>query len=240
MQQKINYKDTLNLPRTNFPMKASLQQKEPLIQKSWEKENLFGKIREKSRNREKFLFHDGPPYANGPIHLGHLLNKVLKDLVVRSKILEGFNVDFVPGWDCHGLPIEHKVLKELGEDATAMPALSIRRSCGKYAAKYVKMQSKQMIRLGTLADYKNPYLTMTPDYEAGVLEAFSKLLEKGLVYRDLKPVHLDQSKTVPPLPRRNSNTTKERIKASTCSLKLTTRRCCPRPSMRNRSRGHAL
>ena len=189
MQQKINYKDTLNLPRTDFAMKANLQQKEPLIQKSWEKENLFKKIREKNLDREKFLFHDGPPYANGPIHLGHLLNKVLKDLVVRSKIMEGFNVDFVPGWDCHGLPIEHKVLKELGEDASAMPALSIRRNCGKYAAKYVKMQSKQMIRLGTLGNYKEPYLTMTPDYEAGVLEAFSKLLEKGLVYRDLKPVH---------------------------------------------------
>ncbi len=189
MQQKINYKDTLNLPRTNFAMKANLQQKEPLIQKSWEKENLFEKIREKSRNCEKFLFHDGPPYANGPIHLGHLLNKVLKDLVVRSKIMEGFNVDFVPGWDCHGLPIEHKVLKELGEDAAAMPALSIRRNCSKYARKYIKTQSKQMIRLGTIGDYEKPYLTMTPDYEAGVLEAFSQLLEKGLVYRDLKPVH---------------------------------------------------
>ncbi len=189
MQKKINYKDTLNLPRTDFAMKANLQQKEPLIQKSWEKESLFEKIREENRNREKFIFHDGPPYANGPIHLGHLLNKVLKDLVVRSKIMEGFDVDFVPGWDCHGLPIEHKVLKELGEDSTAMPALSIRRNCSKYAAKYVKMQSKQMIRLGTLADYKKPYLTMTPDYEAGVLEAFSQLLEKGLVYRDLKPVH---------------------------------------------------
>ncbi len=189
MQEKINYKDTLNLPRTNFPMKANLQQKEPIIQKSWKKENLFIKIREKNRDREKFLFHDGPPYANGPIHLGHLLNKVLKDLVVRSKIMEGFNVEFVPGWDCHGLPIEHKVLKELGEDAASMPALSIRRNCSKYARKYVKTQSKQMIRLGTIGDYEKPYLTMTPDYEAGVLEAFSKLLEKGLVYRDLKPVH---------------------------------------------------
>lgn len=189
MQEKINYKDTLNLPRTDFPMKANLQQKEPVIQKSWNKENLFAKIREKNRNCEKFLFHDGPPYANGPIHLGHLLNKVLKDLVVRSKIMEGFNVEFVPGWDCHGLPIEHKVLKELGEDAAAMPALSIRRSCSKYARKYVKTQSKQMIRLGTTGDYEKPYLTMTPDYEAGVLEAFSQLLEKGLVYRDLKPVH---------------------------------------------------
>ena len=189
MQQKINYKDTLNLPRTDFPMKANLQQKEPVIQRSWEKENLFAKIREKNHNREKFLFHDGPPYANGPIHLGHLLNKVLKDLVVRSKIMEGFDVEFVPGWDCHGLPIEHKVLKELGEDAATIPPLSIRRSCRKYATKYVKTQSKQMIRLGTLANYEKPYLTMTPGYEAGVLEAFSQLLEKGLVYRDLKPVH---------------------------------------------------
>ena len=189
MQQKINYKDTLNLPRTDFPMKANLQQKEPVIQRSWEKENLFARIREKNHNREKFLFHDGPPYANGPIHLGHLLNKVLKDLVVRSKIMEGFDVEFVPGWDCHGLPIEHKVLKELGEDAVTIPALSIRRNCRKYATKYVKTQSKQMIRLGTLANYEKPYLTMTPGYEAGVLSAFSQLLEKGLVYRDLKPVH---------------------------------------------------
>ena len=170
-------------------MKANLQQKEPVIQRSWEKENLFARIREKNHNREKFLFHDGPPYANGPIHLGHLLNKVLKDLVVRSKIMEGFDVEFVPGWDCHGLPIEHKVLKELGEDAATIPALSIRRNCRKYATKYVKTQSKQMIRLGTLANYEKPYLTMTPGYEAGVLSAFSQLLEKGLVYRDLKPVH---------------------------------------------------
>ncbi len=189
MQRKINYKNTLNLPKTDFPMKANLQQNEPIIQKSWEKENLFLKISERKRHSKKFLFHDGPPYANGPIHLGHLLNKVLKDLVVRSKIMEGFNVEFVPGWDCHGLPIEHKVLKELGKNAASMTALSIRRSCGKYAAKYVKMQSKQMVRLGTLADYKKPYLTMTSGYEAGVLEAFSQLLEKGLVYRDLKPVH---------------------------------------------------
>ena len=170
-------------------MKANLQQKEPVIQKSWQKENLYAKIRKRTGGRKKFVFHDGPPYANGPIHIGHLLNKVLKDLVVRSKIMEGFDVEFVPGWDCHGLPIEHKVLKELGQDAAEMPKLAIRRNCRKYAAKYVKMQSKQMIRLGTLADYEKPYLTMTPDYEAGVLEAFAKLLEKGLVYRDLKPVH---------------------------------------------------
>ncbi len=189
MQKEVNYKNTLNLPRTDFPMKANLQQKEPLIQKSWKKEDLFTKILEKNRGRKKFVFHDGPPYANGPIHLGHLLNKVLKDLVVRSKTMEGLSVEFVPGWDCHGLPIEHKVLKELGEDASSMDPLSIRQRCSRYASRYVKTQSKQMVRLGTLGDYEKPYLTMTRGYEAGVLEAFSRLLEKGLVYRDLKPVH---------------------------------------------------
>ena len=112
--KKINYKDTLNLPRTNFPMKANLSQKEPEYQKRWKKIKLYERMRENSRGREKFIFHDGPPYANGPIHLGHLLNKVLKDIVVRSKTMLGNDVDFVPGWDCHGLPIEHKVLKELG------------------------------------------------------------------------------------------------------------------------------
>ena len=189
MSEKKNYKNTLNLPKTDFPMKANLQQKEPLIQKSWKKENLYAKIRERCRGREKFVFHDGPPYANGPIHLGHLLNKVLKDIVVRSKTMEGFDVEFIPGWDCHGLPIEHKVLKELGDRARDMEKLEVRRSCRKYASGYVKTQSKQMTRLGTLADYENPYLTMSPGYEAGVLEVFAKLLEKGLVYRKLKPVH---------------------------------------------------
>jgi len=187
--KKINYKDTLNLPRTDFPMKANLNQKEPEYQKRWKKIRLFERMREKSRGQEKFVFHDGPPYANGPIHLGHLLNKVLKDLVVRSKTMLGYDVDFVPGWDCHGLPIEHKVLRELGDEAKELSKIKIRHKCQSYAEKYVKLQSGQMQSLGTVGDYEHPYLTMTPDYEAGVLEVFSKLLERGLVYRDLKPVH---------------------------------------------------
>ncbi|HVY55193.1 MAG TPA: class I tRNA ligase family protein, partial [Thermodesulfobacteriota bacterium] len=187
--KKINYKDTLNLPRTDFPMKANLNQKEPEFQKRWKKITLFERMREKSSGREKFVFHDGPPYANGPIHLGHLLNKVLKDLVVRSKTMLGYDVDFVPGWDCHGLPIEHKVLKELGDEAKDLSKIKIRYKCQSYAEKYVKLQSGQMQSLGTVGDYGHPYLTMTPDYEAGVLEVFSKLVERGLVYRDLKPVH---------------------------------------------------
>lgn len=187
--KKINYKDTLNLPRTDFPMKANLNQKEPEYQKRWKKIRLFERMREKSKGQEKFVFHDGPPYANGPIHLGHLLNKVLKDLVVRSKTMLGYDVDFVPGWDCHGLPIEHKVMKELGDEAKDLSKIKIRYKCQSYAEKYVKLQSGQMQSLGTVGDYEHPYLTMTPDYEAGVLEVFSKLLERGLVYRDLKPVH---------------------------------------------------
>jgi isoleucyl-tRNA synthetase len=187
--KKINYKDTLNLPRTEFPMKANLNQKEPEYQKRWKKIRLYERMREKSKGLEKFVFHDGPPYANGPIHLGHMLNKVLKDIVVRSKTMLGYDVDFVPGWDCHGLPIEHKVMKEMGEEAKDLSKIKIRYKCQSYAEKYVKLQSGQMQSLGTTGDYEHPYLTMTPDYEAGVLEVFSKLLERGLVYRDLKPVH---------------------------------------------------
>jgi len=187
--KKINYKDTLNLPSTAFPMKANLSQKEPEYQKRWINIELYKRIRQQSEGKNKFIFHDGPPYANGPIHLGHLLNKVLKDIVVRSKTMLGYDVEFVPGWDCHGLPIEHKVLKELGDEAKELSKLKIRYKCQSYAEKYVKLQSKQMQRLGTIGDYNHPYLTMTPDYEAGVLEVFSKLLERGLVYRDLKPVH---------------------------------------------------
>lgn len=186
---KPNYKDTLNLPKTDFAMKANLTQREPEIQKRWAKDNLYEKIREKSRENEKYVFHDGPPYANGPIHLGHLLNKVLKDIVVRSKTMEGYDVDFIPGWDCHGLPIEHKVLKELGDEAKDYTRLKIRNKCQNYADKFVRMQAKQMLRLGTTGNYENPYLTMVPEYESGVLNVFADLVEEGLVYRDLKPVH---------------------------------------------------
>ncbi len=188
-REKPNYKDTLNLPKTDFAMKANLTLREPEIQKRWAKENLYKQIREKSEGNPKYVFHDGPPYANGPIHLGHLLNKVLKDIVVRSKTMEGFDVDFVPGWDCHGLPIEHKVLKDLGDEAKDYTRIKVRNKCQSSAEKFVKMQAKQMQRLGTTGDYDNPYLTMKPEYEAGVLNVFKDLVEAGLVYRDLKPVH---------------------------------------------------
>lgn len=184
-----SYKATLNLPKTAFPMKANLVQNEPQTLKSWQKNDLYNTIRENRKDSPKYHFHDGPPYANGSIHLGHLLNKVLKDIVVRVKTLEGYDVPYVPGWDCHGLPIEHKVMQDLGDKAKTMTPIQIRRKCKTYAEKFVKLQSSQMQRLLTLADYKNPYLTMNPAFEASVLEVFSDLVSKDIVYRALKPVH---------------------------------------------------
>jgi isoleucyl-tRNA synthetase len=187
--EKPSYKKTLNLPKTAFAMKANLVQREPEFQKRWDKLDLYQRMRDARSGAPDFILHDGPPYANGPIHLGHLLNKVLKDIVVRSRCMLGFDTPFVPGWDCHGLPIEHKVLKDLGDKAKDMLAPQIRKRCQDDAAKFVKLQAKQMQRLGTVGDYPDPYLTMNPVYEAATLEVFADLVGKGLVYRDLKPVH---------------------------------------------------
>ena len=187
--QVKSYKATLNLPKTVFPMKANLVQKEPATLKRWQKQGLYKTLRQREHPNGTYVFHDGPPYANGSIHLGHLLNKVLKDIVVRSKSMAGYDCSYIPGWDCHGLPIEHKVMQELGDAAKEMEAFQIRRKCKAYAEKYVKLQATQMQRLLTLADYTHPYLTMNPRYEADVLEVFADLVAKGLVYRALKPVH---------------------------------------------------
>lgn len=197
-EEKNRYKATLNLPQTSFPMKASLVQNEPASLKRWDKLGLYKKVRESRAGKNKFVFHDGPPYANGSIHLGHLMNKVLKDFVVRSKTMQDLDCAYVPGWDCHGLPIEHKVMTELVETKKIDKLLTltedqrrmaVRRECQKYAEKFHKLHTTQMTRLLTLADYENPYLTMKPEYEAGVLEVLASLLDAGLVYRALKPVH---------------------------------------------------
>ncbi|MCK6509301.1 isoleucine--tRNA ligase [Myxococcota bacterium] len=188
-KDKDPYKKTLNLPQTRFAMRANLVQNEPQFQKRWDKIEIFSRIRNQHSPNGPFVFHDGPPYANGSIHLGHLLNKVLKDLVVRSRSMAGFEVNFVPGWDCHGLPIEHKVVQELGDKAREMVPLQIRGRCKTYAEKFIKVQAQQMQRLGTLGDYNHPYITMDPTYEGAVLEVFADLVQEGLVYRALKPVH---------------------------------------------------
>ncbi|MEM7577277.1 MAG: isoleucine--tRNA ligase [Planctomycetota bacterium] len=190
--EKRSYKDTLHLPKTAFAMKANLVQNEPASVKRWAELGVYRKLRERAAKGEtssNFVFHDGPPYANGDIHLGHLLNKCLKDFVVRSHGMMGMDCPYTPGWDCHGLPIEHKVMQELGPAGKEMGPLKIRKKCESYAKKFVKTQSAQMQRLLTLADYDDPYLTMLPKYEAGVLEVFAGMIERGLVYRDLKPVH---------------------------------------------------
>jgi isoleucyl-tRNA synthetase len=197
-EEKNRYRKTLNLPQTKFDMKANLVQNEPASLKRWQAMGLYQKVREARRGAPVFNFHDGPPYANGGIHLGHLMNKCLKDFVVRSKSMQGFDVPYVPGWDCHGLPIEHKVMTELAEAgkleklATLEPgqrSVAVRRECQKHAEKYIKLQRGQMERLLTLADYDNPYLTMAPQYEASTLEVLADLMAQGLVYRAVKPVH---------------------------------------------------
>jgi len=195
---KPNYKDTLNLPKTDFAMKANLAQAEPQSSKRWQEMGLYERVQEARAGAPRFVFHDGPPYANGDIHVGHLLNKVLKDIVVRSRAMDGQLCPYVPGWDCHGLPIEHKVMTEMIEKGKAdklnsltedQRRMAIRRECQKYAEKYQKLQRGQMERLLTLADYDHPYLTMAREYEAAVLEVFADLVENGLVYRALKAVH---------------------------------------------------
>jgi isoleucyl-tRNA synthetase len=183
------YRDTLNLPQTSFSMKANLTQREPQLRKEWAKMNIYGKIRQARKGSPLYTLHDGPPYANGDIHMGHVINKVLKDFVVKYKTMMGFDAPYVPGWDCHGLPIESKVTEQLGEKMRQMSKPDIRKECMKYASKYVKVQSKQFQELGVFGDFENPYLTFKPRYEAGILEVFAELVGKGLVYKQLKPIH---------------------------------------------------
>jgi isoleucyl-tRNA synthetase len=182
-------KATLTLPQTAFPMKANLPQNEPLRLKKWAELRLYEKLRETCAGRPTYLLHDGPPYANGPIHLGHALNKGLKDFVVKSKTMAGFDSPYVPGYDCHGLPIEIKVDEQLGRKKLEMPAPAVLEACRAYAQKYVDLQTSQFQRIGCFGRWKKPYLTMARDYEARTLEAFYGFLEKGFVFRGLKPVY---------------------------------------------------
>jgi isoleucyl-tRNA synthetase len=184
----MNYKETLNLPQTQFPMKASLTQKEPETLLFWEREGLYHQMLQKRKGSPSFILHDGPPYANGHIHIGHALNKILKDMIVKFKMMDGFHAPFVPGWDCHGLPIEHQVLKELGPKKKELSASEIRQLCRQYADKFIQIQKEEFMRLGVLGDWKAPYLTMDFKYEAAILKELGKFIEKGGVYKGKKPV----------------------------------------------------
>ena len=184
----MDYKSTLNLPKTDFPMKANLPQREPEMLAKWGDQQLYQRIQENGEGRPLYLLHDGPPYANGRIHIGHALNKILKDVIVKSKTMAGYRAPYVPGWDCHGLPIEHQVTKELGEKKKSLSAVQLRRLCRDYADKYYQIQREEFQRLGVLGDWANPYLTMDRDYEATIIQEFGKFVEKGGVYKGLKPV----------------------------------------------------
>jgi isoleucyl-tRNA synthetase len=181
-------KATLNLPHSDFPMKANLPLSEPKRLATWELDGIYEQIRAERRDAPSYVLHDGPPYANGPIHLGHALNKCLKDFVVKSKTMAGFNAPYVPGWDCHGLPIEIKVDEQLGRKKLEMPPIAVRRACREYAQKYLDLQRTQFQRLGIFGRWGRPYSTMTPEYESKIIETFFSFLEKGFVYKGLKPV----------------------------------------------------
>jgi len=181
-----DYKKTLNLPDTPFPMRGDLAKREPLMLKNWQARKFYERIRAASKGRPRFVLHDGPPYANGDIHIGHAVNKILKDIIVKSKSLSGFDAPYVPGWDCHGMPIEVQIEKKHGKH---LPTAETQKLCRAYAAEQVERQKQDFIRLGVLGDWDNPYLTMAYANEANEIRALGKLLEKGYVYRGLKPVN---------------------------------------------------
>ena len=181
-----DYKNTLNLPDTPFPMRGDLAKREPLMLAQWQEQQRYQKIRAASAGRKKFIFHDGPPYANGDIHIGHAINKVLKDIIVKSKTLAGFDAPYVPGWDCHGLPIELQVEKKHGKN---IPAAQFRELCRAYAAEQIERQKKDFIRLGVLGDWDNPYLTMDFKTEAEIIRTLGKIHERGYLYQGRKPVN---------------------------------------------------
>ncbi|MCR4286811.1 MAG: isoleucine--tRNA ligase [Deltaproteobacteria bacterium] len=185
----MDYKNTLNLPKTDFQMKAELPKKEPETLKRWEEAGLYKKICGAGKGRPKYILHDGPPYANGSIHIGHALNKILKDIIVKSRFMTGFATDYVPGWDCHGLPIELQVEKELGREKRGLSKAEVRKRCRAYAERFVGIQRAEFKRLGVFGLWDEPYLTMSFDYQATILRELGRFVERGIVYKGKKPVH---------------------------------------------------
>lgn len=186
---KTDYKDTLNLPKTDFPMKANLGQKEPETLKSWEDSEIYRKLQDKNRDNTHYILHDGPPYANGHIHIGHALNKILKDIIVKFKAMQGYYSPYLPGWDCHGLPIELQVDKNLGDKKEKVDISEKRRLCREYAAGFVEIQRDEFKRLGVFGDWSSPYITMSNTYEGAIVREFAKFVSSGSVYKGKKPVH---------------------------------------------------
>jgi isoleucyl-tRNA synthetase len=184
-----DYKSTINLPETAFPMKADLARREPAMITAWEERGIYAKQRQVARGRPRFVLHDGPPYANGAIHIGHAVNKILKDIIVKSRALDGFDAPYIPGWDCHGLPIELQVEKKHGRPGQKLDVAAFRAACRAFAQEQVNLQRADFKRLGVLGDWDHPYLTMAPRYEAQQLRAFGRIIENGHLYKGVKPVH---------------------------------------------------
>ena len=184
-----DYKHTLNLPQTKFPMKAGLPNREPVMLQRWQEIDLYQKIRDHGKGRPLFILHDGPPYANGDIHIGHAVNKILKDIILKSKTLSGFDAPYVPGWDCHGLPIELNVEKKVGKPGVKVSAGEFRKACRQYAQKQVDGQREDFKRLGVLAEWESPYLTMSYDYEADIIRTLAEIVKQGHLHKGVKPVH---------------------------------------------------
>ncbi len=177
--QVTDYKDTLNLADSVFPMRGNLAKREPKWLEQWEQDNVYGKIREARKGAKKYILHDGPPYANGQIHLGHVVNKVLKDIIIKSKTLSGYDAPYVPGWDCHGLPIEQKVEQKVGKVGQKVNATEFRKTCREYATSQIELQKTDFKRLGVLGDWDNPYLTMNFHQEADIIRALGRIYDNG-------------------------------------------------------------
>lgn len=184
-----DYKDTLNLPQTSFPMKANLAQREPQRLQHWQEMGLYERLREARRGRPRFILHDGPPYANGDLHVGHAVNKVLKDIIVKFKTLEGFDAPYIPGWDCHGLPIELNVEKKVGKPGVKLSAAGFRQKCREYAARQIDNQREDFVRMGIIGDWSNPYLTMDFAFEADIVRTLGRIAQRGHLVKGFKPVH---------------------------------------------------
>ncbi|MDQ8040132.1 MAG: class I tRNA ligase family protein, partial [Rickettsiella sp.] len=184
-----DYKNTLNLPHTKFPMRADLANAEPVILKRWATLGLYNQLRQKNHGKPKYILHDGPPYANGHIHIGHAVNKILKDIVVKAKTLSGFDAPYVPGWDCHGLPIELNVEKKYGRVGSKLNAKAFRQACREYAQQQIIIQRDEFKRLGVVGDWEHPYLTMDFKFEANIIRALGKVISQGHLHQGFKPVH---------------------------------------------------
>jgi isoleucyl-tRNA synthetase len=187
--ENTRYKTTIHLPATEFPMRGDLPKREPQALARWQQDGLYAQVRAHAQGRPLFVLHDGPPYANGQIHIGHAVNKILKDLVVKSKLMAGFDAPYVPGWDCHGLPIELQVEKKFGKVGDKIDAAEFRKRCREYASEQIDLQRKDFKRLGVLGDWDNPYRTMDFRYEADMMRSLAKIVERGHLARGVKPVH---------------------------------------------------